>query len=237
MKKVTSLILILVTALTLVLGVGMAQKTQPARQPVQAQSAQSQSSDDEAGEAQEDEAEGAEENEAQEGGEMNEAQENEAEEASMGSAPAQPLTDYGSVSLDGAVKAAQSQLGVSAQPFEATLEKLNGQLVLMMDFVQPAKQVVIDANGAGFVTSSDLQSVPNADAALSGYGQVALPDAVNLAKQAYGRPADVTEVALEKDSSLGNVLTWRIDVGDQLVVINADDGSVLAQTPLKTPAM
>ena len=231
-KNLKSLALLLVTALTLVFGYGLAQRTQSAQsQPVQ--TAQVQSDDAQETETQEHENE-VEEDEAYE----NEAEENEAEEmAEMSSGPAQALTDYGSLSLEQAVKAAQTELNVSAQPFEATLEKLNGQLVWMMDFVEPAKQVVIDANGGGLVTTSDLSAVPKADAALSSYGKVTLPEAVMLAKQAYGSPADVTEIALEKDGSLGNVLTWRIDVGNKLIVINADDGSVLAQTPLRTPSM
>lgn len=99
----------------------------------------------------------------------------------------------------------------------------------MLDFVEPAKQVVVGADSGEVVTTSDLSSVPSATASLSDYGTLALYKVVEIAQTAYGSGADVTEMALEKDK---DVLTWRIDIADKLVVIDAVTGTVLSVTSL-----
>jgi uncharacterized membrane protein YkoI len=75
------------------------------------------------------------------------------------------------------------------------------------------------------VSSADLANVPAPDAALSDYGSLALGKVVEIAQGAYGSPADVTEMALEKDKG---TLTWRVDIGGKLVVIDAASGAVIS---------
>jgi uncharacterized membrane protein YkoI len=95
----------------------------------------------------------------------------------------------------------------------------------MLDFVSPAKQVTVNADSGAVVSSADLANVPASDATLSDYGSLALDKVVEIAQGAYGSPADVTEMALEKDKG---TLTWRIDIGGKLVVIDATSGTVIS---------
>ena len=227
-----NLILVVLTALTLAVGYGAAQGV--SRTPLQPSQVQTQDHEDEGEEAGENEQEGvgdddgeeaddAEDNEGAE--EMNEAEE--ADDATSSSAPA-AIGDYGKVSLQNAVKGAQAELGTQNAPFEATLEQVNGTLTWALDFTDPKMQVVLDANTGAVMSKSALSAVPSADAALASYGSMSLADAVSAAQNAYGSPAEVTEIALEKDAKNGNALTWRIDVGGKLVVLDADSGDVLS---------
>lgn len=233
-RSVRNLILIVLTIFTLVIGYGTAQnvsRTQP--QPSQLQTQDHEDEGEEAGENEEEdqdlsdgdgeEADDAEESEGSE--EINEAEE--ADDAPSSSAPG-AISDYGKVSLQDAVKGAQAELGTQNAPFEATLEQVNGTLTWALDFVNPKMQVVLNANTGAVMSKSALSTVPSADAALASYGSMSLADAVSAAQSAYGSPAEVTEIALEKDAKNGNALTWRIDVGSKLVVLNADSGDVLS---------
>lgn len=139
------------------------------------------------------------------------------------------IESFGSVSLQDVITAAQTELGVSNTPFEATLERVNGQLLWLLDFVSPARQISISAESGAVVGSSDLSQVPSPDAVLTDYGSLALDEVVEIAQTAYGSPADVTEMALEKDNG---TLTWRVDIADNLVVIDADTGAVLSKGAL-----
>jgi uncharacterized membrane protein YkoI len=147
-----------------------------------------------------------------------------AEGAETNQSPA-AIEDFGSVSLMDAVKTAQMALGVTITPFEATLQKDNEQLVWLLDFVEPAKQVVINADSGAVVGTTDLTEVPSADAALSDYGSLELEEVVEIAQTAYGSPEDVTEMALEKHEG---TLVWRVDVADKLVTIDAATGEVVS---------
>ena len=162
-------------------------------------------------------------------GELNEAEE--ADDAPDGGVPA-ALSGYGKVSLQEAVSAAQAELGTHNAPFEATLERVGGVLTWALDFINPPAQIVLDANSGAVVGRHALETVPDADAALTSYGQLSLAAAVGAAQKAHGNPAVVTEVALEKDPHNGNVLTWRVDIGGTLVVLDAGSGKVLATGPL-----
>jgi uncharacterized membrane protein YkoI len=135
------------------------------------------------------------------------------------------IEDFGSVSLEDAIKTAQMALGISATPFEATLQKDNDQLVWLLDFVDPAKQVMINADSGAVVSTTDLTEVPSPDAALSDYGSLELEEVVEIAQEAYGSPEDVTEMALEKHE---DTLVWRVDVNDKLVTIDAATGEVVS---------
>jgi uncharacterized membrane protein YkoI len=139
------------------------------------------------------------------------------------------IESFGSVSLTDAIKIAQTELASSTPPFEATFEKVNGQLVWMLDFVSPAKQISVSAESGEVVGSGDLTQVPTPDAALTDYGSLDLDKVVEIAQTAYGSPADVTEMALEKDNG---TLTWRVDIADNLVVIDADTGAILSKGAL-----
>ena len=167
-------------------------------------------------------------------GELNEAEE--ADDAPDGGVPAalsgSALSGYGKVSLQDAVSAAQAELGTRNAPFEATLERVGGVLTWALDFINPPAQVVLDANSGAVVGRHALETVPDADADLTSYGQLSLAAAVGAAQKAHGNPAAVTEVALEKDPHNGNVLTWRVDIGGTLVVLDAGSGQVLATGPL-----
>jgi uncharacterized membrane protein YkoI len=132
---------------------------------------------------------------------------------------------FGAVSVEDAVKIAQTELDSSSTPFEVTLEQVNGQLTWTLDFIEPAMQVVMDADSGVIVDSSDLSQVPKADAILTTYGSLDLEKVVAIAQTAYGSSADVTEMALEKDK---DILTWRIDIADRLVVIDAATGAVIS---------
>jgi cytoskeletal protein RodZ len=241
MKRFRHVFLVLLTALSLMAGYSFAQGTppQPAQQQQsgdteendQEQNDQEQNeSQEESGEANEDGTSDGETNddmtgetsEGSEGSETSEAEEMEGSEANQ--APA-AIESFGSVSLQDAVAAAQKELASSNAPFEATLEKVNGQLVWMLDFVSPAKQVTVNADSGAVVSSADLANVPASDATLSDYGSLALDKVVEIAQGAYGSPADVTEMALEKDKG---TLTWRIDIGGKLVVIDATSGTVIS---------
>lgn len=226
-----NLILVVLTALTLAVGYGAAQgvsRTPP--QPSQVQTQDHEDEGEEAGENGEEgedvgDDDGEEADDAEGAEEMNEAEE--ADDAPSSSAPA-AISDYGKVSLQDAVKGAQAELGTRNAPFEATLERVNGTLTWALDFTDPKMQVVLDANTGAVMSKSALSTVPSADAALASYGSMSLADAVSAAQNAYGSPAEVTEIALEKDAKNGNALTWRIDVGGKLVVLNADTGDVLS---------
>lgn len=135
------------------------------------------------------------------------------------------IEGFGSVSLVDAVKTAQTALGSSITPFEATLQKDNNQLVWLLDFVDPAKQVMVNADSGAVVSTTDLPDVPTPDAALSDYGSLDMDEVVEIAQEAYGSPEDVTEMALEKHEGK---LVWRIDVNDKLVTIDAATGEVLS---------
>jgi uncharacterized membrane protein YkoI len=137
------------------------------------------------------------------------------------------IETFGSISLADAIKTAQETLGASDSPFEATLQKDNGQLVWLLDFVSPAKQVMVNADSGAVVSTTDLPEVPSVDAALSDYGSLTLEQLVEIAKNAYGSPGDVTEFALEKDAERG-VLTWLVNVADKLVTIDANSGAVIS---------
>lgn len=222
-RSLRNLVLFVFTTLTLVVGYGAAQganRTQP--QPPQVQT---QDQEDEGEEAGENKQEGEEADDAEGAEEMNEAEE--ADDAPSSSAPS-AISDFGKVSLQDAVKGAQAELGTQNAPFEATLEQVNGTLTWALDFTDPKMQVVLDANTGAVMSKGALSTVPSTDATLNSYGNVSLPDAVSEAQKAYGSPAEVTEIALEKDAKNGNVLTWRIDVGGKLVVLDADSGSVLS---------
>jgi uncharacterized membrane protein YkoI len=222
-----NLILVVLTALTLAVGYGAAQGV--SRTPPQPSQVQTQDHEDEGEEAGENEQEGEDDGEeaddAEGAEERNEVEE--ADDAPSSSAPG-AIGDYGKVSLQDAVKGAQAELGTRNAPFEATLEQVNGTLTWALDFTDPKMQVVLDANTGAVMSKSALNTVPSADAALTSYGSMSLADAVSAAQKAYGSPADVTEIALEKDAKNGNVLTWRIDVGGKLVVLDADSGDVLS---------
>lgn len=229
-RSVRNLILIVLTIFALVVGYGTAQnvsRTQP--QPSQVQTQDHEDEGEEAGENEEtqnlSDGDGEEADDTEGAEEMNEAEE--ADDAPNSSAPA-AISDYGKVSLQDAVKGAQAELGIQNAPFEATLEQVNGTLTWALDFVNPKMQVVLNANTGAVMSKSALSTVPSADAALASYGSMSLADAVSAAQSAYGSPAEVTEIALEKDAKNGNVLTWRIDVGSKLVVLNADSGDVLS---------
>ncbi len=152
------------------------------------------------------------------------SQSEEAEGAETNQNPA-ALEGFGSVSLVDAVKTAQLALGVTTTPFEATLQKSNEQLVWLLDFVDPAKQVMINADSGAVVSTTDLTEVPTPDAALSDYGSLELDKVVEIAQTAYGSPEDVTEMALEKHEGK---LVWRVDVVDKLVTIDAATGEVVS---------
>lgn len=218
-----NLILVVLTALTLAVGYGAAQGV--SRTPLQPSQVQTQDHEDEGEEAGENEQEGEEADDAEGAEEMNEVEE--ADDAPSSSAPG-AIGDYGKVSLQNAVKGAQAELGTRNAPFEATLEQVNGTLTWALDFTDPKMQVVLDANTGAVMSKSALSTVPSADAALASYGSMSLADAVSAAQKAYGSPAEVTEIALEKDAKNGNALTWRIDVGGKLVVLDADSGDVLS---------
>jgi uncharacterized membrane protein YkoI len=79
----------------------------------------------------------------------------------------------------------------------------------MLDFIDPARQISVSAESGAVVGSGDLSQVPNPDAVLSDYGSLTLDKIVEIAQTAYGSPADVTEMALEKDNG---TLTWRVDI-------------------------
>ncbi len=226
-RSLQNLVLIIFTTLTLVVGYGAAQganRTQP--QPPQVQTQDQEDEGKEVGENEKGDGEKADDAESsEEAEEMNEAEE--ADDATSSSAPG-AIGNYGKVSLQDAVKGAQTELGTQNAPFEATLEQVNGTLTWALDFVNPKMQVVLDANTGAVMSKGALSTVPSTDATLASYGNVSLADAVSEAQKAYGSPAEVTEVALEKDAKNGNVLTWRIDVGGKLVVLDADSGSVLS---------
>jgi uncharacterized membrane protein YkoI len=135
------------------------------------------------------------------------------------------IETFGSISLADAIKTAQETLGSSNTPFEVTLQKEEGQLVWLLDFVDPAKEVIVNADSGEVVSTTDLTDVPTPDEALSDYGSLTLEQLVTIAKDAYGSPGDVTEFALEKD---GDVLTWLVNVADKLVTIDANSGDVLS---------
>jgi hypothetical protein len=244
-RNLRNLVLALLTALTLVVGYAVAQQQttpQPAQQ-TQGDTDQ-ETNDDQAGTEQEGEHEdGAEAGEQEETGmddesgesanaESAEGAESEELEGPEASQVPSAIESFGSVALVDAVKTAQTTLGSSSAPFEATLEQVNGQLVWMLDFVSPAKQVMISAESGKVTATTDLSSVPSADASLTDYGSLSLDKVVEVAQGAYGSPADVTELALEKDTKTG-VLTWRVDIGDKLAVIDANTGGVIALEPLK----
>lgn len=222
-----NLILVVLTALTLAVGYGAAQGV--SRTPLQPSQVQAQDHEDEGEEAGENEQEGEDDGEeaddAEGAEETNEAEE--ADDAPNSSVPG-AIGDYGKVSLQDAVKGAQAELGTRNAPFEATLEQVNGTLTWALDFTDPKMQVVLDANTGAVMSKRALSTVPSADAALASYGSMSLADAVSAAQNAYGSPAEVTEIALEKDAKNGNALTWRIDVGGKLVVLDADSGDVLS---------
>lgn len=136
------------------------------------------------------------------------------------------IESFGSVSLLDAIKIAQTELASSTTPFEATLEQVNGQLLWMLDFVDPARQISVSAESGAVVGSSNLTQVPTPDAVLTDYGSLALDKVVEIAQTAYGSPADVTEMALEKDNG---TLTWRVDIADTLLVIDANTGAILSK--------
>lgn len=243
-RNLRNLFLALLTALTLVVGYAVAQQQttpQPAQQ-TQGDTDQ-ETNDDQVGAEQEGKHEdGAEAGEQEETGmdesgesmnaESAEGAESEDLEGPEASQAPSAIESFGSVAFVDAVKTAQTTLGSSSAPFEATLEQVNGQLVWMLDFVSPAKQVMISAESGTVTATTDLPSVPSADASLTDYGSLSLDKVVEVARGAYGSPADVTELALEKDTKTG-VLTWRVDIGDKLAVIEANTGSVIALEPLK----
>jgi uncharacterized membrane protein YkoI len=135
------------------------------------------------------------------------------------------IESFGSVSLVDAVKIAQMALGSDTPPFEATLQKNDGQLVWLLDFVSPAQQVIVDAESGAVVGTTDLPEVPTPDAALTDYGSLELAEIIEIAQQAYGSQEDVTELALEKYEGK---LVWRVDVVDKLVTIDAATGEVVS---------
>lgn len=159
-----------------------------------------------------------------------ETNDDEAEEMEGAEANQSPnaIESFGKVSLQEAVTTAQTELDSSNTPFEVTLEKINGQLLWILDFVDPAKQISVSAESGEVVGSSNLTRVPESDSVLTDYGTVGLDEVVEIAQSAYGSPADVTEMALEKDKTNG-ILTWRVDIADKLVVIDANTGAVLSK--------
>lgn len=160
--------------------------------------------------------------ETQETSTSEESEEAEGPEAGQSSAA---IESFGSVSLEDAVKTAQMALGTEATPFEITLQKNDGQLVWLLDFVTPTQQVTVDAESGAVVSTADLPEVPSPDAALTDYGSLELDEVVEVAQEAYGSPEDVTEMALEKHEGK---LVWRVDVSEKLVTIDAATGEVVS---------
>lgn len=228
-RRLRNLILALLTALMLAAGYGTAQSATQ----VQAPQLQPQTQEDDGRDVGENkqESDGAEDHESDRAEDAEGAEEtDETEEADSASHSSNPaaIGTYGSVSLQEVISRAQAELGTQNAPFEVTLEPVNGTLTWALDFVNPKVQVVLDANSGAITATSALGTVPSTDAALTSYGSLSLEDAVRLAQAAYVSPADVTEIALEKDAQNGNVLTWRIDVGGKLVVLDPDSGKVLS---------
>jgi uncharacterized membrane protein YkoI len=137
------------------------------------------------------------------------------------------IETFGSVSLAAAVKTAQTALSVSNTPFEVTLQNDEGQLVWLLDFVEPAQEVIVNADSGAVVSTADLTDVPSASETLSDYGSLTMEQLVAIAKNAYGSPGAVTEFALEKETEKG-ILTWLVNVADKLVTIDANSGEVLS---------
>jgi uncharacterized membrane protein YkoI len=218
-RKLKNLVMLALLLVGLISLVGIAQ---PAHAQIQTQA---QENDDEEDDT--DEKDDANEEDGNENGEEDNEEDEEASEGAEASSEGKAIEGFGQIAMQEAIQLAQQSLHTETAPFEVTLEKVQGQLAWMLDFSNPARQVTLDANSGALLSARNLSNMPSAEAALSSYGKLSMAEAVQLAQTAYGEAAPITEIALEKD---GEVLTYRLDIGDELVVLNADTGEVLSAT-------